>query len=248
VLPEGYGQDGRRRRRPVYGATKAAVLEKLDTVRQTSPVDMLVDASDITTGQFFGRWLDDVVRTTVGPRTDELYTLMVDHHILPRLGRLHLAQLSPLHVQGLLGEMERAGASPRLRQLAYDVLRRGLTQALRWDLVKRNVALGVVRPKAPLPEMRVLSPEEVHRFLEAARSDRLHALYVTALGTGMRQGELLGLLWENLDLTAACLHVRHQLQERSGQLMLAEPKSARSRRRIDLPAIVVRHCAITGWL
>jgi integrase len=106
-------------------------------------------------------------------------------------------------------------------------------------MVPRNVCEAVARPRAPRTTMQTLTAAQVRQLLEAAKGDRLQALYVLAASTGMRQGELLGLQWEDVDLDRGAVQVRHQLQEVAGRLALVEPKTARSRRRVDLPAVAV---------
>ena len=85
-ITAGYGGDARRKRRTVYGPTKAAVLEQLAHLRTQVFDGTLADAPRMTTADFLARWLRDVVRTTVGPKTHELYTLMVNRHIASHLG------------------------------------------------------------------------------------------------------------------------------------------------------------------
>jgi integrase len=87
--------------------------------------------------------------------------------------------------------------------------------------------------------MQALAPDQVIRLLAAAKDDRLEALYVLAVTTGLRQGELLGLQWEDVDFPGAALHVRHTLHELNGRLWIGEPKTKRACRQVDLPAIAV---------
>lgn len=91
----------------------------------------------------------------------------------------------------------------------------------------------------PRKEMRALTPEEVRRFLDAARGDRLHALYCLLVGTGLRAGEALGLTWPCVDLERGTLEIRQQLCELSGKLWLHEPKTKAAMRTVDLPAFAV---------
>jgi integrase len=123
----------------------------------------------------------------------------------------------------------------------HAVLRRALGQAVRAGLVPRNVASRefIDTPRVPVEEPDALSGEEVARFVEVVRSDRHEALFLLALGTGMRQGELLGLAWQDIDLDAGSLRVRYELTRRNGQFERAEPKTDRSRRTVPLaPALV----------
>jgi integrase len=111
---------------------------------------------------------------------------------------------------------------------------RGLAQATKWHLVQRNVA-DTVKPPRPAPkEMCALSAAETRRLLEAAGRDRLEALYVLAVHTGMRQGELLALRWQDVDMENAVVSVRRTLTRSGGRVAFGEPKTKRSRRAIRL--------------
>ena len=114
-----------------------------------------------------------------------------------------------------------------------------LVTAVRWGLVIRNVAEAVDRPTVPKHEITPLDVEQAKKFLEAAESDRLHSLYVLALTTGCRQGELFGLEWSDIDLKAGTLMVRRTLVELSGKITTNEPKTAKGRRLIELPGMAV---------
>ena len=108
-----------------------------------------------------------------------------------------------------------------------------------WGLVYRNVAKLVDPPRVPRHEIRPLTPEQARQLLDTADGDRLAGLYALALATGMPQGELLGLRWEDIDLDARRLYVRHALARVNGKLVLLEPKTERSRRTVVLPEVAV---------
>jgi integrase len=126
-----------------------------------------------------------------------------------------------------------------MRELTHAILHKALGQAAKWGMVARNVCDAVEKPKAPKKTMQVLDLDGVFRFLEAAEADRLYALYVLAITTGLREGELFGLQIDDLALKGGALCVRHNLEEVSGRLWLGEPKTAAGQRRIELPAFVV---------
>lgn len=150
-----------------------------------------------------------------------------------------MAKLTPQHVQGMYSAMERGGASGKMRQHVHGVLRKALGQAVKWDMLPRNVCGVVDAPRAAKPTMQALSPQQVGQFLRAAESDRLYALYVLAITTGMRQGELFALHWQDVDLNAKRVVVKHTLSEVRGKLWLAEPKTAKSRRTVQLTQTAV---------
>src|ERR1700674_5569945 len=131
------------------------------------------------------------------------YEHLVRLHILPTLGRVRLAKLTPQHVQSLVTQKVREGRlAPRTIQYMHSVLRAALNQAVRWRMVHYNAAAMVSPPRAIHAEVRVLAPAEARQLLDAAHGDRLEALYSVALALGLRQGEALGLKWSDVDLDA----------------------------------------------
>jgi integrase len=115
-------------------------------------------------------------------------------------------------------------------------LRKALGQAVKWNMIPRNICEAVNPPRPAPEEMRTLCAEETRRLLEAARGYRLEALYVLAVHTGMRQGELLGLKWQDVDLKAGTIQVRRTLTKSGTSLVLGSPKTAKGRRKIKLTA------------
>jgi integrase len=157
-------------------------------------------------------------------------------HVCPALGRTKLKYLAPAQVQALYRRKLDEGLAPKSVKYIHTTLHRALKQAVRWGLVPRNVAAAVDPPRARPPEVAPLSPAEARTLLEAARGDRLEALYVLAVTTGMRQGELLGLGWADADLEADVVRVRRTLTLARGGPRLAEPKTRGSRRQVRLTA------------
>jgi integrase len=141
----------------------------------------------------------------------------------------------------LAGLVARRGLSATTIRYAYVVLRIALGEALRSKRVVRNVALEVRPPRAAHHERRPLTLDQVATFLESVECDRLAPLYMTAIGLGLRKGELLGLRWSDVNLDAGTLTVRHTRNSHTGEL--AEPKTDRSRRMLRLgrqPTAVLR--------
>lgn len=118
----------------------------------------------------------------------------------------------------------------------HALLHKALDQAEAEGRIPRNAAAALKLPRIDREEIAPLTAEEANRLIEAARGDRLEALYVLALHTGLRQGELLALNWEDLDLEAGTLQVRHTLTRRGGKHFLSEPKTKKSRHTVRLTA------------
>lgn len=209
--------------------SRAEALAALDELReQRSPV-----TSQVTLSAYLERWVTDV--RNLRPATQRAYANAIAYHITPAIGTVSLADLSPLHVESMLAEVGERVAPKTLRNV-HAVLRRALSMAVRAGLLTRNVASRefVDAPRVPAAEPRALSMDEVHRLLQAARGDRLEALFVLAVGTGLRQGELLGLAWE--DLEEHRVSVRRELVRRNGRYSRDELKTQTSRRAVPLSA------------
>lgn len=140
----------------------------------------------------------------------------------------------------MLAAMQRDGKSERLRTQVLIILRSALTQALKWDIVLRNVAQAVDKPRVVRREMLTLSRDQAQRFLRAAEGSRFFALYVLALMAGLRRGELLGLQWSDVSFEDASLSVVRSIVTLGGAPSISETKTAKGRRRIDLPQTAVR--------
>jgi integrase len=146
-------------------------------------------------------------------------------HLIPGLGKTALAKLTPSEIQTFLKRRLDGGLSPRRVRYIHAVLGHALVTAEKWGMVSRNVAKLVDPPRVPKHEITPLTPEQARTLIESAIDDRHLVLYVTALGTGLRQGELLGLRWEDVDLDAGRLRVRHTLANVKGELTLLEPRT-----------------------
>ena len=143
-------------------------------------------------------------------------------------------------MRGLYREKLEAGLSPRTVQYIHVTLHKALKQAVADGLIPRNATEAVKPPQVCREEMQPLLPEQVKMLLEAARGDRLEALYVLAVTTGLRQGELLGLKWEDVDLEDGTLQVRRTLTTAKGGPQLTAPKTKGSRRIVRLTQSAVK--------
>ncbi|HSL00538.1 MAG TPA: site-specific integrase, partial [Rubrobacteraceae bacterium] len=222
------------KRRYVYAKTRKEAAAKLRKAMGERDAGMAFEAGSLTVGEFLDSWLNDSVRGSVRQRTWDRYEQLCRVHIKPALSRVKLKVLTPAHLQRLYRQKLDSGLSRRTVQYIHATLRRVLGQAVRWGLIPRNVAEAVDAPRPNRGETRPLSPEQARAFLQAAHGDRYEALYVLALTTGLRQGELLGLRWEDVDLDGGELQIRRTLVTRSGEHTFGEPKTARGRRTVAL--------------
>jgi integrase len=224
------------KRRTIYAETRKEAAEKLARALADRADGIVFDDKNLTLGEYLDRWLSDAVRGTVRESTYSRDKYLVTNHVKPSIGRVKLKNVNALHLQSLYRERLDSGLSGSTVQKIHHVLHKALTQAMSWDLIPRNPADSVKAPTPTPKEMHPLSAPEARQLLEAARGDRLEALYVLAVHTGMRRGELLGLHWGDVDLndTFPTVRVRRTLTRKDTGYVLGEPKTKKSRRTIRL--------------
>src|SRR5215211_2530588 len=217
----------------VSAKTKTETEQKLRQAMTDADRGLTFDAGSLTLRDYLYRWLNDSVRDTVRNTTFERYEQIARLHIEPALGDVRLKALTPTHVRGLYKDKLQS-RSPRTVQYIHITLHKALKQAVSDGLIPRNVTEAVKPPQIRREEIHPLMPEQVNALLSAARGDRLEALYVLAIHTGLRQGELLGLKWDDVDLEEGTLQVRRTLTTAKGGLVLSTPKTKGSRRTVKL--------------
>jgi integrase len=230
------------KRKTFYGKTRKEVQEKLKIALREQQQGTLVTAPEQTIKQFLDDWLENSHKQNVRPRSHERYEQIVRLHILPSLGKVPLQKLAPQQLKKLYADKLKEGLSAITVTAIHNLLHRALDDAVRWDLLARNVCDRVSPPRKEHREITPLSVEQIHLLLEAARGHPQEALFVLALHTGMRRGELLGLKWQDISFTEGTLQVRRILNrvptkmvKEGGQRYIeTEPKTKKSRRNIFL--------------
>ncbi len=236
------------KQRSIYGRTREDAIRKMRAALRSVDEGLPIVDGRTTLGDFLDRWLKDSVKPRLRPRTYSSYEMHVRVHLKPALGNIPLLQLQPAHVQQFLNSKLSCGLSPASIARIRATLRAALNQALRWGEVHRNVATLVDTPRQAQHEVDPLSPDQARAFLDHISGHRWYPLYTLALLTGLRQGELLGLRWNDIDLQEGTLTVRHALQRIEGRRRLVEPKTAQSRRTIVLASTAVAAlCRQRDW-
>ena len=238
VINLGY-QDGKLRRKTFYGATREEVKDKLVAALNDQQKGLPISTESQTLSQFLEKWLDDISRPAVRPKTYLFYRDHIRLHIEPALGKKRLEKLTPADVQRFVNDRLQSGLSPQSIRHIISTLRAALNVAVKWQLVYRNVAALVSLPRIQKQEMKFFTPDDAKTFLGSIKGHRLEALFIMALTLGLRRGELLGLHWSDVDLDAATLRVNYGLQRFDGKLHLMEPKTEKSRRVLPLPSLLV---------
>ncbi|GGN34641.1 tyrosine-type recombinase/integrase [Deinococcus daejeonensis] len=247
----GENEDGSQKRRWVSGKTQGEVQEKLRALQSDLHRGTLADTDRMTVGDFLKQWVAHKEREGLKPNTVQSYRDTINRYVTPKIGRVKLEKLRPLDIEHMLTSLREDGKSPTLLAYSLRVLKMALQQAVRWQMLPRNVADSVKPPKIERQEMKVWTRQQVAAFLKVTEEHPLHAAFYLALMTGMRRGELVGLKWDDLDLDRARLTVKNNLVEvidepiegkkrlgkatqSSVRLEVSTPKSKASRRTIVL--------------
>lgn len=225
----------RRKRKTVTAKTRKAVLEKMRKVR--AEVDAGVFTDDGTVEDWLNHWLDNIACKRVRERTIVGYRGYINHWLIPHLGRHRLDKLKPDHIRAMYAAMEADGKSDATRRQAHAILRRALVVAERDGRILRNPAAQVDPPPVGKNHHQPLTLEQARQIMavmgdlpanEAAR-------WLCALLEGMRQGEALGLRWEDVDIPNRRIWVMQELYRVTGRgLVEADPKSRTSTRAIPM--------------
>ncbi len=233
---------GTKSRRKVTGRTQAEVRDRLDALRRSVAIGPGLPA-EATVARFIEHWLTEVLPLAdLSPTTRVQYERMARLYIVPIIGRVRLDQLAPSHVRTMLARLNEQGLSPATLRQARSVLSRALRTAEADGLITRNPARLIDGVKQAQRNGRTLTPDQARTLLLACHGHEYEALVPTMLGLGLRKGEALGLPWGAVDLdgTRPRIVVRQALKKDGrGALYLDEPKTARSRRTINLPAQLV---------
>lgn len=200
------------------------------------------DSTQTTLEKFMNDWLISV-EPTVRFNTFKQYSQITRQHILPALGHLKLRDIKPSHIQQLYNQMVKKDYGLRTVQLVHSVLHRSLAHAVKLGIIPRNPDDATTPPKPKPKEMEFFDESQVQQMLIVAyaKSDRFFALYHLAVSTGMRQGELLGLKWSDLDWEQGLLHVQRQLtKKKGGGFEFTAPKTKAGTRRLNLGESALR--------
>ena len=240
---QGRAGNGKRRygSRMIHGTKREAASALRDVLRRQE-LGVVVESKGMPLDTYLDRWLDDTAPKKRRERTVRDYREKLKRYVRPLLGMKRIDRLSPLDVQEMIGDLERKGLSPQTIRYAHAVLSAALGQAVRWRLIQANPCRDVELPKRRPREMAALTPAQCGKLREKLVGDRLEALFLRLLGTGLRPGEALALRWEDVNLDAGWLRVERTLGRKAKGVPWSfdEPKTPKSRRTVTLPPSVTR--------
>jgi integrase len=226
--------DANGKKRYVSAKTKPEVRQKLRRLLENRDAGIAHDSEGLTVERYMDRWLKSI-RDRVRTGTYKPYEAIVRLHIKPTLGTTKLDKLNAMQLEKLYRQKLDSGLSARRVRYIHVTIRKALKDAVRLQLLSRNAADAAIPPRQAKAEIEPLTKDEMRLLLDTARDDKLEALYVLAITTGMRQGELIGLQWKDVDLDGRTLRVHRSVYEG----IIGPPKTSAGRRTIRLSKLAV---------
>lgn len=247
----GYDENGRAKTKNVLAKTKSECVQKLKQLQvEYGEVAPFKIKPEMRLGDWLNYWYEIHAQPTLRPTTQESYRQWIELHIVPALGQIPLSKLTQADCQKFLNTLKSGGrklhrdskgtelAEKSVRN-CYHVMRMSLDRAVTDGLIKKNPVLGCKLPPRKQKEMKVLTKEEIQRFLIQAKAEGMYELFLLELITGMRRGEILALTWDDLNFETGELRINKQATLAGGKLMISEPKTKAAFRTIILPPVMV---------
>lgn len=226
----GVGPDGKYRRLfdTIHGR-KSDAQKRLNELLVNLEKGIYAPSGHLTVAEHLHRWLEGYVKSKCRPRTQDSYRSTCELHLIPALGQLQLKQLSPQSIQKYLGEVS-GKLSSRTVHYHHRILKQSLKYAVRQGYLGHNVCEQVDPPEQHKKTMRTLTAAEVETLLDTANGSPYYPVIYTAVSSGLREGELLGLRWRDVNLAELSISVSQVLSKRVGETTFKVPKTEHSRR------------------
>lgn len=229
--------NGRERRK--RSKNKSVVQEWLLEERKAISENRVLTSGSVTFNQFADRFLEDVGQHTLKRKTFITYEAYLRLHIRPELGNIKLTALQSQQIQRLYSQKLNSGLSKKTVHHIHGTLRRVLNEAVKWGLIYKNPCDAVTPPRVEKHVPNVWSIEQAQQFLKAVEGHRWHGIYLIALTTGARRGEILGMEWQNINWENGTISIEKAVSEIKGKAVITAPKTKRSLRTIALPDVVL---------
>ncbi|MCL6560780.1 MAG: site-specific integrase [Firmicutes bacterium] len=250
----GYNAEGKPKRITKYFETRKEAQDWLAKVAHEKNIGAFVEPHKTTLGEWLDRWLNDYKKMKIRLTTFESYEMNIRDHIKPAIGNIPLRQLQTSDLQRFYASLLKDGRhdgkgalSVRTVRYIHTILKAALEQAVMEQLLYRNVAKAVELPEEKKKEVVPFTREEIIKFVNHIKDDRLFAAYYLDIKTGLRRGELLGLTWQDIDFENGRLQVRRELVQvkKEGErikrpLEFQEPKTEKSKRTVPLTKDVIK--------
>ena len=246
----GYKENGYPKTKSVFAHTKLECQQKLDELMKTRGYINLRKKNEITFGEWIWYWYENFVKISVRPNTQALYESIINNHIVPNIGNIKLYELGVIDLQSFYDTQKDKGyiksdisgkkeLSKETLMKCHSLCKSSLEKAVEQGFIYKNPALDCKVPSASKTEKYILKPEEIKKLMKEARNTSLYELFVLALSTGMRRGEIIGLMWDDVDLNTGAINIQRQISVAYGTKDITPPKTMKSNRVVVVPKNVI---------
>ena len=241
-------ETGKRIIKNVLGKTQAEVKAKLARAIEESKEIDLIRSDEYTVAEWLRLWYELYAKPNIRPTTADSYRLGIEKHVIPRIGDIKLNKLTSREIQKMYKDLQENGrlrksqkskkpglSSSTVRGI-HMMLHNALDRAVKERLILRNPTEDCIIPKIQKQEMKILHPEDMKAYLEAADKRGVLPMFYLELVTGIRKGELTALLWSDLDEEKRTISVSKQaVGDRHRNVTISRPKTENSVRKISIP-------------
>lgn len=227
-------------RKVFYGQKRVEVAEKINNALHDLSRGILATGPNVTVQEYTEHWLEEIHKPMIKLKTYTDYQGLLRNYIVPGLGAIKLQNLTPQQVQAFYSKKLKEGFAPKTVKNIHVLLHKALNDAVKWNMLPRNICDAVTPPRLSHKEHTVLTVEQARTLLKQVENHHFKALLTVALITGMRCGELLALHWSDIDFAHCSLQVQRTVAHfKNLGYVESEPKTAKSRRQIKLPFFAV---------
>lgn len=236
VFDIGRDENGKRKQKSKGGfRTKKEAEKALNEIKFKLQKGEYFESEDIFFKDYLNKWMKEYCKNTLAPKTITTYNQLMICYILPKLGNIKLDKLKPLDLQSFYNYLQNdLNLSGTTALHCHTIIHTSLKHAVQWQILNKNVADAVTRPKRTNSKMNVLNVEDMNKLLERLEGSTLYLPVILAVTAGLRRGEILGLTWNNIDLQKKTIYVEHQLQKVDDEYKLLPTKTAKSKRKVAL--------------
>lgn len=235
---------GKPIRRSIYGNTQKEVRQKMTAIIRELDKGTYQEPSKMTVSEWMDEWLTTFCANSVKPLTYSSYAGIIKNHIKPSIGFITLQSIKGTHVQKLYNDMIKQELSAKTVKNVSAVLHKALSVAMKQGYIVSNPCEAAELPKATKHEIRPLSDEEIPLFLQAIETDSMKNAFALCLFAGLREGECLGLSWNQVDFEQRRIAICQQLQKekkKDAQYYIADTTKSGKPRTIEPPAIAFEY-------
>ena len=243
----GYDENGNPKTKNVLAKTKSECVEKLKKLKESlGGIKSDKIKPDMPFGDWMEYWYENHCKPKLRPTTQQGYESKIYLHIIPELGKIPLNRLTQNDLQQFYARQKQGGRlcktniygeglSNAMVRGCHANCRAALEKAVKDGLIRTNPAIGCKLPPKKAREMQVLTRDEMQRFLIQAREEGYYELFLLELATGLRRGEITALQWDDLNFETGELSITKQVYRARGELVISEPKTKSSIRKLILP-------------